>query len=75
MNNQELIVLGLEDGTVQVYDYTGRKDQGSYKREMFSVEVNPKTGAKSSKPSDLDHPYDNFKQTIYAHRLAITTMK
>lgn len=68
-DNNELIVMGLDDGSFHVYDYGSKKDK-SYERPIFRV-----TKDKASSAVELDSPNAIFKESMFEHSDSITSIE
>ena len=78
--SQEFIVSGLDDGTVQIFDYTRNKSRGpGIQRPVFKVQrpagAGQAEGTMEEKPADLDHPYDYFQESLYEHGGSVTCLE
>lgn len=76
LNNgaQEFIISGLDDGTVQVFDYTKNKSKESVQRPVFRIQKTDQSHSED-RPADLDHPYDYFKESLYEHSAPVTAIE
>ena len=72
--NKELIVAGLDDGTIQILDYTKNKEKQSIQRPVFKIQKTEGSQAET-RPADLDHPYDYFKESLYEHSAPVTSIE
>ena len=75
VSGNELIVAGLGDGTIQVFDYTKNKDKAPVQRPVFRVQRSDGHQAEEDRPANLDHPYDNFLETLYEHSGPVTAIE
>jgi len=71
---QEFILSGLDDGTIQVFDYTKNKSKDSVQRPVFRIQKTDQSNSED-RPADLDHPYDYFKETLYEHSAPVTAIE
>lgn len=71
---QEYFLAGLDDGTVQIFDYTKNKEKQSIQRPVFKVQKTV-DGAAESRPADIDHPYDYFQESLYEHGSSVTAIE
>lgn len=71
---QEFILTGLDDGTVQVFDYTKHKGKPSIQRPVFKVQKSQEEPVEN-RAADLDHPYDNFQESLYEHGATVTSIE
>jgi len=71
---QEYLIAGLDDGTIQILDYTKHKGTPGIQRPVFKVQRNPGAAAEE-RPADLDHPYDYFQESIYEHSATVTAIE
>ena len=74
VNQKELIVAGLDDGTIQVFDYTKHKGKQSIQRPVFKIQKT-ETSTDGERPADLDNPYDYFLETLYEHSAPVTAIE
>ena len=68
------MIAGLDDGTIQILDYTKNKGKQGIQRPVFKVQRNA-GGATEERPADLDHPYDYFQESIYEHSATVTAIE
>ncbi len=66
-------MAGLSDGTIQVFDYTKNRVKEAIQRPVFKVQR--QEGISEDRPADLDHPYDNFLETLYEHSGPVTAIE
>jgi WD40 repeat protein len=70
---KEYLVAGLDDGTIQVYDYSANKDKKSYERPIFKVTKEaPASGQNNLANTALSHPDEAFKESLYEHTDSVT---
>lgn len=69
---KEYIVAGLDDGTLQVYDY-GANNKQSYQKPVFRVQKN--TAGQQAAATELDNPYDIFTESLFEHSDAVTKVE
>lgn len=76
---QEYFVAGLDDGTVQIFDYTKNREKRGISRPVFKVQKPAGTGqaegTTETRPADLDHPYDYFQESLYEHGASVTCIE
>ena len=60
---QEFIVLGMENGSLHVYDYTKNKSN-NYSKVLFNVKQNANS---ATRPSVLDASYERFSESKFTH--------
>ena len=73
-SQQEYLIGGLDDGTVQLFDYTKHKAK-SVQRPVFRIQKDTTSPGSEDRPADLDHPYDNFQETLYEHSASVTAIE
>jgi len=70
-SSQEFIVVGMEDGSVHVYDYT-RNHNKSHSGMLFNVK---RTEHENSKPYDMREPgLEPFCQSLKMHSASINVL-
>lgn len=68
LNGSEYIVAGLDDGTIQIYDYGLNKEKTSHERPIFKV-------TKESTKDALQHPDDLFAESLYEHTESVVAIE
>lgn len=68
---QEFVVLGMENGSVHVYDYTKNKSS-NYSKLIFNVKQNANS---ATSPQCLDASYERFCESKFTQQGSITAIE
>lgn len=58
-----------------MFDFTANKDKSSIQRPVFRVQRSDGAQQMEERPANLDHPYDNFLETLYEHSGPVTAIE
>jgi hypothetical protein len=73
IGGKDYIAMGLDDGSLHVYDYTENQDKpASADKPVFVVTKTNEEGKAKDVPP---HPDDQFVDNIYEHNDSVTVME
>jgi hypothetical protein len=71
IGGKQYITVGLDDGSIHVYDFSDSQSKGSHERPIFKVTKGNKDDAKEVLP----HPDDIYCENLYEHSDSITAIE